>query len=251
MQSIKNLLDQHLNSSKIDTNYINFLKTNSKLIKDDIFHFSIGANLINCKFAGSCKNTCYAKNGFYNMPNVKRSEDRSKELSLDQSFVSVIDKEIKHFKRKVIRIHSSGDFYSLDYANKWNEISLLNPEVIFYAYVKSLPIIRQVKNRAPNFIYIQSLGTLNDKKYINYSLPYAEIFYTSEELQRAILTGNYIDSSDKDINTIKAILTGKNVALFDHDSKKNEIKLFAAIIENDLKKIIFYGCKMAYLRNQA
>lgn len=251
MNSIKNLLSDHIKSSKLPVKYIPFLKTNSKLKKDNIFHFSIGANKTNCKFAGKCIFTCYAMDGFYNMPNVINSELRSKNASKSVKFVTTIDKEIKHFNHKVIRIHSSGDFYNLEYATKWNEIALLNPNVIFYAYVKSLPIIRQVKNMAANFIYIQSLGTVNDKKYIDYNKPYAKIFYSSLELSRAIKTGLFIDSSVKDINTVKAILTGQNVALFDHDSRNYEIKLFAAIDSNDIKKIVSYGCKLAELRNKA
>jgi hypothetical protein len=38
----------------------------------------------------------------------------------------------------IIRIHVAGDFFSRDYMMAWYTVSMLNPNVLFYAYTKSL-----------------------------------------------------------------------------------------------------------------
>jgi len=41
-------------------------------------------------------------------------------------------------KAKIIRIHVSGDFFNMKYFNAWCSVALRNPNILFYAYTKSL-----------------------------------------------------------------------------------------------------------------
>jgi len=111
------------------------VKTNKKLGK--MGSFSIPA-VKTCPFATElCKNICYAKNGCYVFKNVKNSMEKNYSFSLSDNFVDQICKELSSGKIPVVRIHASGDFYSVKYAEKWLEIAQKNPLVKFYAYTRS------------------------------------------------------------------------------------------------------------------
>lgn len=79
---------------------------------------------------------CYARKAEI-WPNVTNKRDRSHEASLDDSFIDIINSEIKNNKNcNIVRIHSSGDFYSQEYVDKWHSIVKINSHVEFYAYTK-------------------------------------------------------------------------------------------------------------------
>lgn len=63
---------------------------------------------------------------------------------------------LKRFDVKILRVHVSGDFYSVAYIKKWYRIVRDSPDVTFFAYTRSwrLPAMRQELLRLaalPNF----------------------------------------------------------------------------------------------------
>ena len=64
-------------------------------------------------------------------------------------------------KFKVVRIHESGDFYSIEYVEKWDNIAKQLPQVKFYAYTKR------------NFVQF----TANNVNIVNSLLPDGNINY--------------------------------------------------------------------------
>lgn len=52
---------------------------------------------------------------------------------------------------KIIRIHSSGDFYSPEYFHAWRIAAIAFPEVVFFGYTKVLPYA-EMKNPVNMFI---------------------------------------------------------------------------------------------------
>jgi len=63
----------------------------------------------------------------------------------------------------VVRIHSSGDFFSQLYFNAWLRTAKKNPHILFYAYTKALPFWQKQKAEIPeNFILTASRGGKKD-----------------------------------------------------------------------------------------
>ena len=60
----------------------------------------------------------------------------------------------------LVRIHESGDFYSAEYFAMWMHVARLNPDLIFYAYSKNLPMILEygLENLPTNFYLTASKG---------------------------------------------------------------------------------------------
>lgn len=81
-----------------------------------------------CPFrSAGCEAVCYATKGNHMFPSVIESRERSYEVTKRDDFTEVIvytirtEKQSKRYKDAVmvIRIHESGDFYSLQYLRKW------------------------------------------------------------------------------------------------------------------------------------
>lgn len=94
-----------------------------------------------------CEKFCYARKAERFYPNCLASRTRNFEFSKSEQFVQVMSEYInlivalekKGKGRKVlVRIHESGDFYNKEYAEKWIAIAKNCPDVIFYAYTKSI-----------------------------------------------------------------------------------------------------------------
>jgi len=79
----------------------------------------------------------------------------------------LIDKSINKDLR-LTRIHSSGDFFSLDYLKAWLEVARNNPNNIFYCYSKALDYFLDI-GLPKNFLLTASYGSkfdhLIDKGY--------------------------------------------------------------------------------------
>lgn len=107
-----------------------------------------------CTYATEmCKKRCFAKKN-ESFKNVRDSRSRNLEETYKDTFVQDM---IKHFeyhlqrpktqdKLVIVRIHTSGDFYNLEYFNKWVEISdhfKNNKKIMFQAYTKSMPVLKE------------------------------------------------------------------------------------------------------------
>jgi hypothetical protein len=120
------------------------IKGNSKLGKQ-VYHFSLPAHFTCPGETDACASVCYAKNGFYNMDNVKKSLLTSLKRSKRADFVAKMIEAIGRRKIDVLRIHVSGDFYSAKYVRKWLAIAKRYPNIKFYAYTRSWRVKRIVK----------------------------------------------------------------------------------------------------------
>lgn len=181
---------------------------NSKLKKSGIVSFNL-IPIVHCPLAGACKAFCYATVGQQAFASGVKRRAAAFKATLDPAFVQNMHAEIQRWKKKIggksrtdarsfkaIRVHDSGDFYSMEYLKSWLEIARLNPDVRFYAYTKSLPFVHKAFELGlvpPNFRLIQSVGGLADSR-IRQDLPHARIFGTLEELQAA----GYADASETD-----------------------------------------------------
>jgi len=206
---------------------------NTKLKKSGIVSFNL-IPITHCPLAGSCKAFCYATVGQQAFASGVKRRAAAFKATLSPTFVQDMHSEIQRWKKKIkaIRVHDSGDFYSMQYLLNWLEIARLNPAVKFYAYSKSLPFIHRAYDQGlvpPNFRLIQSVGGLADSR-IRQDLPHARIFSTLDELTDA----GYADASETD--DVSAFSDTLYVGLVVHGARKGKFSgTQSAPNENSIK----------------
>jgi len=179
-----------------------------------------------CPMAGSCKEGCYAKQGAYVWPVVKSAYENRLEATFLDSFAIEMGKQIRIKlksanrlgKKIIIRIHDSGDYYNLDYINKWVGIIKEFPDVRFYSYTKMVPLFKKL-TLPDNLTIIYSEGGLADKLIDRENDRHARIFSSLDEL----LAAGYVDTTENDLNSIGP---NKKVGLVYHGAKS---KLFTTV----------------------
>jgi hypothetical protein len=187
--------------------YIPHLSTNNaKLKTEKIASFGLVAG-VTCPAAAECNSNrfCYAQNGRYVMPQAMSVRVENFLASKQNHFVSSMIVLLKSLPKNwlTIRLHDSGDFYSQEYIDKWEQIISQNKDKFFYAYTKSLNLNLEKLISLKNALIIQSEGGKFDNK-INYKMPHAKIFKSEEEL----LKSGYVNASNSDLRAIKSIKIG-------------------------------------------
>ena len=193
------------------------LKTgNAKLKRDGIYSFSLPAyksacGKIICIGAKDCIEGCYARTGFFKMSSVQKSYENNLTQTESKYFVGLVSRECIVKKIKLVRIHASGDFYSLAYLKKWIEIAQLCPNTHFYAYTKALPLFKKVELPF-NLTIIFSEGGKYDALIDRSKDRHARVFPSLSALKRS----GYANTTKNDINAI-----GKNnrIGLVYHGGK--------------------------------
>jgi hypothetical protein len=176
---------------------------NSKLKKDGIAAFSIPA-VLTCPQADSCKKGgCYATQGFFNMPSVKAKYASNFLATKRNDFTKLVQADLIKLKPKTVRIHASGDFYNKDYFEKWVLIAGLNSSVKFYAYTKSVKMIKDAfwfygRDWPKNLTIIFSEGGKQDHLINPEQDRHARVFPSLEALHAA----GYADVTTHDIGAM-------------------------------------------------
>ena len=209
------------------------ITTNGKLKKDHIGLLSIPAlygtilengslkDFTTCPGAGVCARFCYAQKGFYSMKLVKLSQNRKLQFILDsmhdpkklEIFSAMVYSDILRNGYNTIRIHDSGDYFSVPYFNFLSKY-LINkfPNIQFYSYTKNIPMFLSLmkRNRIPeNLKLIFSEGSKFDSM-IPEDMAHSRIFKDRESLVRA----GYIDCSESDL--IASVPEHKKIGLIFH-----------------------------------
>jgi len=120
--------------------------------------------VIDCPFATEgCKSVCYATKGNHQYSSVQESRENSRNETKRKDFSESIlhtiatHKMTKRYKDSImlIRIHESGDFYSMQYLRKWLAIWAgiegdMNTRCVFYT--KSFPFFLKLNNTEKSLI---------------------------------------------------------------------------------------------------
>jgi hypothetical protein len=186
------------------------LSTNSKLKKDGIHCFGLPP-IKTCPYAGACKKFCYARKGFYCYANVAKAQQRRLAATKRPNFADRMVAEIRRDNVKIIRIHDSGDFYSMEYARAWLSIANALPQVKFYSYTKSIPIWNNMSyfgDFPPNLRLIYSYGGLTDRLIGDHR--HAVIFETEQDLLKA----GYVNASKSDLIALNT--TSNKIGIIKH-----------------------------------
>lgn len=84
-----------------------------------------------------CRVRCYAKRGFFFMPNVNTTHKNNFKFSQTPDFQNWMRQQLVTTYVRVMRIHVAGDFYNGEYVRKWYEIVSRSPKILFFAYTRS------------------------------------------------------------------------------------------------------------------
>ena len=162
-----------------------------------------GKRMVTCPGASKlCRQVCYAQKGMFTMYYTIPLEYVTNYLaSLRDDFVETMVKQIRIAEDnnieewrndygiepsvKLFRLHTSGDFYSPEYARKWLEIAKALPDVHFYAYTKAWIRFQNDEDVADIEMTADEVNAINDKimdvlKEIN-ALPNFQILLSTDK----------------------------------------------------------------------
>jgi hypothetical protein len=192
------------------------VKGNSKLDKS-ILIFDLLAGSEN---GGVCKSNCFkcyaiqAQEQYINTVLFRGINTILAKTNIPILF-NLVNTQIKKSKKSVVRIHSSGDFFSQEYINMWDSIIQDNPTIKFYAYTKRINDFDFSNiNSNDNFNLINSIVLLDGKECINYG--------DSEYIKTLSENGYFVCPATKDNwkgmcgNECKYCITGKKVCFHIH-----------------------------------
>jgi len=104
---------------------------------------------------------CYAASSESAFPATRRLRWHNFDLLAKKSYNKML-LEIENslpVGLKVLRIHSSGDYFSRDYFMAWRMVAVTHPEIMFFGYSKILEYVRySIDNPLPNFRLVYSIG---------------------------------------------------------------------------------------------
>jgi hypothetical protein len=98
-------------------------------------------------------------------------------------------------KAREVRVHVAGDFFRQDYFDAWVEVARRRPDILFYAYTKSLPMwLRRAGTLPANFVLTASKGGRWDARIEEYSLRQAVVVLSEAEARERGLELDHNDS---------------------------------------------------------
>jgi hypothetical protein len=212
---VKNLLTQNSKMKKSSQNGIT-------VVNWTIPAFQSVTGLKTCPNAGSCAAGCYARSGTYRFGNVKSAHEQKLALTQSETFVSEMVAEIDSWlkKRSVdtlkVRIHDAGDFYSLEYFQKWIAIMTHfqdDARVSFYAYSKQVKMLKDFGPLPKSFRVIFSFGGKQDELIDKTSDFHSRVFESIEDLEAA----GYVDGTIDDM--VAALTESPRIGLVYHGAK--------------------------------
>lgn len=193
---------------------LKFAKGNAKLKKSTAV-FSLPAGHT-CPFAMLCQSRahkvtgkiidgahtqfrCYAASAENLFHNIRVSRWRNFELlkaceSIDE-MAQLINRSLPRRNTKLVRVHSSGDFYSQAYFDAWLKVCRDNPTLTFYCYTKALPFwVNRIKSIPSNFKLVASFGGKSDDLIAKHKLRHARVVFSEVEAKKLGLPIDHDDT---------------------------------------------------------
>ena len=143
----------------------------------------------------------------------------------------------------VCRIHVAGDFFNENYLVAWAAVAKLHPEILFYAYTKSLRFWLANKDfldHLPNFILTASYGGREDNLIEEHDLRSATVVFSEEQAWKLGLSIDHDDSHAAD-----PAMKNQDFALMLHGTQPKETEAAEA-----LKVLRKNGTKHSYSRKE-
>lgn len=114
-----------------------------------------------------------------------------------------------------VRIHGSGDFFSQFYFDRWLETIRSHPDVIFWAFTKSIGYwVERIDSIPPNLSLTASTGTKLDHLIEEYGLKTATVYDSIDDVPEDVC----IDINDSEAQNPQA----PSFALLENTQNKNQ-----------------------------
>lgn len=112
----------------------------------------------------------------------------------------------------IMRVHVAGDFKTQSYFDVWMEVARQKPDMLFYAYTKSIPFwVKRLNSIPDNFVLTASIGGKYDSLALANGLRTATVVENQAEADRLGLPSDHDDSFASD-----PLKRGVNFALLLH-----------------------------------
>ncbi len=143
----------------------------------------------------------------------KHNFDLLRSLKTADEMAALIQASLPNPKKKIIRLHVSGDMFNEQYFVAWIKIAENNPSLLFYTYTKSLAIWVKYKEFVPSNLKITaSKGGRQDHLIEEHNLKYVQVVGTPEEAEQL---GLALDKDDSN-----AYMHDNSFALLIHGTQK-------------------------------
>lgn len=144
-------------------------------------------------------------------PKVRKQREYNfnllRSLGSPQEMADVIHNSLPNPKKKIIRIHVSGDFFNQKYFDAWMIVAQRNPDFVFYAYTKSIQFwINRLNDIPVNLKLTASIGGKQDELVYKHNLKYNLVVKSPEEAYELNLPIDKDDSHAYAQNNSFAIL---------------------------------------------
>jgi hypothetical protein len=162
----------------------------------------------------NCKIRCYAasiESAFTSARNAHwRNYDVLCKLSQAEMVKLILSELPKNVK--VVRIHSSGDYFAKRYFQAWVKVAEIRTDVRFFGYTKILNYVNA--DKPDNFRLVYSFGGKMDSKKT--CEPTA---YIVKNIAEAIIRGLLVSCADNPADDFDFIMEGKTFALVLHGTQ--------------------------------
>jgi hypothetical protein len=115
---------------------MNLLSKGNDKIGSKIHSFNLPAGST-CPGQSAACASCYAQRGRWLFPAVRDALTWNYRMARRKFFVEEMTEELRRRRVKVLRLHSSGDFFDPVYVAKWVSILSRSPSVTAYTYTRS------------------------------------------------------------------------------------------------------------------
>lgn len=207
--------------------------------------------VVDCPFATSgCRIACYATHGCHQFPSIKAARERSYQDTTRLDFVprmihtieSALESKRYKGSTMILRLHESGDFYSLEYLKKWVNIFHHFSEhdnIIFCFYTKSFQFFKQLEKEERML-----LKTLVKKGIVAMSVSVDDTssikaIMDATSLQATLGANAYIATTNPEAWKYNAECRCKNCAECGnciHATKKNVVCRLHSVTQKEIEK---------------
>jgi hypothetical protein len=116
---------------------MNLLTRGNDKIGGKVYAFNLPAQDTCPGMSDPCRRFCYASRGRWLFRAVREALAWNRQAATRPFFVEELCEELRRRKVRVLRLHSSGDFYSADYVGRWLKVLTRCPWVRAYTYTRS------------------------------------------------------------------------------------------------------------------
>jgi hypothetical protein len=140
---------------------------------------------------------CFSASQEATYPSVRDQRWRNLDALRGLSTEGMVDLILSSLPRRAekVRVHVSGDFFSQTYFDAWAEVARRRPDVLFYAYTKSVHFwVKRLGELPPNFVLTASKGGRHDELIERYGLRQARVVFSEQEADALGLEIDHDDS---------------------------------------------------------